>query len=170
MLLKNIWKLSFFLLVGIFSLSSLHPEASAATETPEQFQMRFQAWRDAEFGMFIHWGLYSIPADRTDKNGKLAKNTPFSEWYYFNKQIKDMKEYEKFADQFNPLQFDAKKWVKAAKDAGMKYIVVTTKHHDGFSMFEFSGTTSFRRNRKADSFLLARCNDKRQLGLRSRRS
>jgi alpha-L-fucosidase len=71
--------------------------------------------------MFIHWGIYSL----------MAKG----EWVMYNQRI-PIKEYEKLADQFNPVNFDADAWVKLAKDTGMKYIVITAKHHDGFSMFK----------------------------------
>src|SRR5438876_4631489 len=85
-------------------------------ETQEQFAARTKWWREAKFGMFIHWGVYAVPADSTNLKGdKVA-----GEWYFFNKQ-KLVKDYEKFAPQFNPAKFDAKKWVKTAKDAGMKY-------------------------------------------------
>src|SRR5437588_10374674 len=100
-------------------------------ETPEQFAERTKWWREAKFGMFIHWGVYAVPADATTKDG----NKSAGEWYFFNKQAQ-MKDYEKFASQFNPVKFNAKQWVKTAKDAGMKYIVITSKHHDGFDMFK----------------------------------
>jgi alpha-L-fucosidase len=100
-------------------------------ETPEQFAKRTQWWRDAKFGMFIHWGVYAVPADATTKDGKPA----IAEWFYSNKQM-PMKEYQKFAPQFNPVRFDAKQWVQTAKNAGMKYIVITSKHHDGFAIFD----------------------------------
>jgi len=102
-----------------------------APETPEQFARRTQWWREAKFGMFIHWGLYAVPADATDLQGKKGN----AEWYFSNKQMQ-VKDYEKFAAQFNPVKFDAAKWVKAARDTGMKYIVITSKHHDGFCMFD----------------------------------
>ncbi len=94
-------------------------------------------WNKAKFGMFIHWGLYSVPADATDLNG----NHSIAEWYLSNKQMKPGK-YAEFAKQFNPVKFDAKAWVSTAKHAGMKYIVITTKHHDGFCMFD-SRLTNF---------------------------
>lgn len=77
-------------------------------------------WTDARFGMFIHWGLYAA----------LAKG----EWVMYADKI-PVREYEKLAGDFNPQQFDAASWVQLAKDAGMKYIVITAKHHDGFAMF-----------------------------------
>jgi alpha-L-fucosidase len=77
-------------------------------------------WQDAKFGMFIHWGLYSI-------EGK-------GEWAMFNNKI-PVEEYAKFADIFNPQHFDANIWAKVAKDAGMKYMVLTARHHDGFALW-----------------------------------
>src|SRR5262249_11054400 len=100
-------------------------------ETKEQFAERTQWWRDAKFGMFIHWGVYAVPADATDRQG----NKRIAEWFFSNKQMQ-VKDYEKFAGQFNPVKFDARRWVKTAKDAGMKYIVITSKHHDGFCVFD----------------------------------
>jgi len=78
-------------------------------------------WQEARFGLFIHWGIYSIPGR--------------GEWVMYNERI-PVKEYEKLAPQFNPSKFSADEWVRLAKDAGMKYIVITAKHHDGFSMFD----------------------------------
>lgn len=78
-------------------------------------------WRDARFGMFIHWGVYSL----------LARG----EWVMYNEKI-PIVEYDKLPPKFNPTEFDAKKWVKLAKDTGMKYIIITSRHHDGFSMFK----------------------------------
>lgn len=78
-------------------------------------------WRESRFGMFIHWGIYSV----------MAKG----EWIMYVNRIPN-KEYEKLAGQFNPVLFDAEEWVKLAKNTGMKYIVITAKHHDGFSMFK----------------------------------
>ncbi len=77
-------------------------------------------WREAKFGMFIHWGLYAIPAD--------------GEWHLRSHQM-PVAEYAKLAAQFNPTLFNADEWAGIAHDAGMKYLVLTTKHHDGFAMF-----------------------------------
>jgi alpha-L-fucosidase len=87
-------------------------------------------WREARFGMFIHWGLYSIPAGEW----KGEQIPGISEWIMYRARI-PVAEYEKLAAQFDPQKYDAEKWVKMAKEAGMKYIVITSKHHDGFAMF-----------------------------------
>ena len=118
-------------LVVILILAALAAQAQTAKESPEQFEQRTAWWREAKFGMFIHWGIYSVPADSTDLQGKKG----IGEWYFSNKQMQ-VKDYEKFAAQFDPVKFDARTWVKTAKDAGMKYIVITSKHHDGFDMFD----------------------------------
>ena len=104
---------------------------SFANESKAQFEARTKWWRDAKFGMFIHWGVYAVPADATLKDG-VKKG--IAEWYFSNKQMQ-MADYQKFAAHFNPAKFDAQKWVATAKNAGMKYIVITSKHHDGFDMF-----------------------------------
>jgi alpha-L-fucosidase len=105
---------------------------SAAESKPEHDQ-RMSWFREARFGMFIHWGLYSVPAG--EWNGK----TNYGEWFLEETKM-PVSEYEKFAGQFNPVKFDARAWVSRAKEAGMKYIVITTKHHDGFGMFPSSLT------------------------------
>ncbi|OGV40034.1 MAG: hypothetical protein A2020_06045 [Lentisphaerae bacterium GWF2_45_14] len=85
---------------------------------------------DAKFGMFIHWGLYAIPGGTWK-----GIDTPWvSEWIMRKLKI-PIRKYESLAKKFNPVKFDAAKWVKTAKDAGMKYMVITSKHHDGFAMF-----------------------------------
>ena len=89
------------------------------------------AWfRQAKYGLFIHWGLYAIPAGKW--KGKPVR--PSSEWIMAHVPI-PVKEYEPLAGQFNPTEFNAEHWVKMAEDAGMKYIVITAKHGDGFAMY-----------------------------------
>ncbi len=100
-------------------------------ESPEDFNNRMEWWRDARFGMFIHWGAYAVPAGMYD--GKEVKG--IGEWIMKHGQI-PIGEYEQFARQFNPVKFDAEEWVQIAKNAGMKYIVITSKHHDGFALWD----------------------------------
>ncbi|OFY49380.1 MAG: hypothetical protein A2X22_05815 [Bacteroidetes bacterium GWF2_49_14] len=97
-------------------------------ETEVQKDSRMEWWREARFGMFIHWGLYSVPAG--EWNG--SKN--HAEWIRETAQI-PLEEYDQFVSQFNPVKFNAMDWVRMAKDAGMKYIVITSKHHDGFALY-----------------------------------
>ncbi len=122
----------FFGLVPCVLLSVLISGHTATAITPEQSEPRTAWWREARFGIFIHWGIYAVPADATDLKGK--QGITGAEWYLFNKRMQ-VNEYEKFAPQLNPVKFDAKAWVKMAKDSGAKYIVFTAKHHDGFGMF-----------------------------------
>ncbi|MDP2883560.1 MAG: alpha-L-fucosidase [Ignavibacteria bacterium] len=91
---------------------------------------RMQWFRDARFGLFIHWGIYSIPAG--EWKGKEYPGA--AEWIMYRAEI-PVKECEALAPQFDPLQFNTEEWVRLAKDAGMKYVVITSKHHDGFAMY-----------------------------------
>jgi alpha-L-fucosidase len=102
----------------------------AAAETKDERDARMQWWREARFGLFVHFGLYAIPAG--EWNGK--KIGGGGEWIMNDGHI-PLADYEKLQSQFNPEKFDAKAWVKLAHDAGMKYIVITSKHHDGFCLW-----------------------------------
>lgn len=99
---------------------------------------RIQPWQDAKFGMFIHWGLYSIPAGVwSGKDGNHAEQNAgsYAEHIQMRRKIPNV-EYAKFADEFNPVKFNADEWVKLAKDSGMRHIVITAKHQDGFAMYD----------------------------------
>ncbi|HWQ93000.1 MAG TPA: alpha-L-fucosidase [Clostridia bacterium] len=109
-------------------LAPLQPALAIEPETPAERDQRMEWFREARFGMFIHWGLYAVPAG--EWNGQ--KN--YGEWIMEEAKI-PVSQYEQFAPQFNPVKFNARDWVRMAKDAGMKYIVITSKHHDGFALF-----------------------------------
>ncbi|HEX9198646.1 MAG TPA: alpha-L-fucosidase [Acidobacteriaceae bacterium] len=112
--------------------SDSHPVAAIQdTETAAQRDARMAWWREARFGMFIHWGLYSIPAGTWD--GKDISG--IGEWIMNNASI-PVADYKALAPKFNPTGFSAHDIVALAKSAGMKYIVITSKHHDGFAMFD----------------------------------
>jgi alpha-L-fucosidase len=91
---------------------------------------KMEWWRDAKFGMFIHWGIYSVPAG-VYENQEIGG---IGEWIMNTAKI-PVSEYAEYAKSFNPVSFDAEQWVLLAKNAGMRYIVITSKHHDGFAMF-----------------------------------
>ena len=113
----------YFLLfiIGTMFCAYLFPQESIWNETEEAKYERLQWWTDARFGMFIHWGIYSQPARH--------------EWVKKNERISDA-DYLKYFELFNPDLYNPTEWAKKAKAAGMKYAVITTKHHDGFCMFK----------------------------------
>ena len=125
-------------------------------ETSEEKDARMEWWRDARFGMFIHWGLYAVPA------GEWNGGTNHAEWIRTTAQI-PLETYDQFLPEFNPVKFDAVKWVQMAKAAGMKYITITSKHHDGFCLFDSKQTdfdvmsTPFKRDIMKE--LADACND-----------
>jgi alpha-L-fucosidase len=115
-----------------------HPvEPIKDTMTPAQRDARMAWWREARLGMFIHWGLFSEAAgywngqpEKKTKNGRTS-----SEWLMNTNKI-PVADYKKLAATFDPTRFDADKWVAMAKASGAKYLVITSKHHDGFAMFK----------------------------------
>jgi alpha-L-fucosidase len=119
-------------------LLSLLPSLSSPAENkpappaPKAPADRMAWWREARFGMFIHWGLYAIPAGEW-KDQAMQKGG--GEWIMKRLRI-PIADYETLVPRFNPVKFDAREWVRIAKDAGMKYIVITSKHHDGFALFD----------------------------------
>jgi alpha-L-fucosidase len=95
--------------------------AQLPAETPAQKEARLQWWTEARFGMFIHWGLYALPARH--------------EWVKKYERLTDA-EYQKYFEQFNPDLYEPREWARRARQAGMKYAVITAKHHEGFSLFD----------------------------------
>jgi alpha-L-fucosidase len=107
--------------------STTNAIADARAANAEQ---RMHWWREAKFGMFIHWGLYSVPAGVYE--GKKIDGA--GEWIMNSAKI-PVATYKSYAQEFDPTKFDADTWVSIAKAAGMKYIVMTAKHHEGFAMY-----------------------------------
>jgi alpha-L-fucosidase len=124
---------AFFTAVIVFTSFISPLLLKAQPETAAGYDARMEWWSDARFGMFIHWGLYAVPA------GEWKGKTEYGEWIRTSAEI-PLDEYSKFVEQFNPVKFNALEWVRMAKEAGMKYIVITSKHHDGFCMFDTKQT------------------------------
>jgi len=113
---------------SVIGVEGLQPDAAKAK--------RLEWFREAKYGLFIHWGLYAIPAGQWQ-----GRRIPgIGEWIMNRAQI-PVKTYEQLAKQFNPVKFNADAWVQLAKDAGMKYIVITSKHHDGFALYDSKVST-----------------------------
>lgn len=114
----------------------LASDAVVKVETAEQRAERMAWWKEARFGLFIHWGVYAVPAG-------VHRGVPAphynGEWIMKQLNI-PVEEYEQFSVHFDPLEYQAKQWVALAKRAGMKYIVITTKHHDGFCLWDSAVT------------------------------
>jgi alpha-L-fucosidase len=97
---------------------------------------KMEWWREARFGLFIHWGVYAIPAG-TYHGREINKA---GEWIMNRAKI-PVAEYRDFAKEFNPVNYNPEEWVRLAKDAGMKYIIITSKHHDGFALFQTAASS-----------------------------
>ncbi len=112
------------------AMNELWGSSGCALRTPEEKAAMF---RQSKYAMFIHWGLYSQAAN-------LWEGKPYygiSEWMMFCRKV-PVRAYEQLAREFNPVAFDAKRWVEIARNAGMRYIVITAKHHEGFALFRSS--------------------------------
>jgi alpha-L-fucosidase len=119
-------------LLAVVALGSPERDAAGADPNSAEAKKARLAWfHEAKFGLFIHWGIYAIPAGEW----KGARVPGIGEWIMFRARI-PVPEYEQLAKQWNPVKFDAEAWVQLARDAGMKYIVITSKHHDGFALFD----------------------------------
>jgi len=118
--------LKYLLPAVIVLFSSCSPKEPLADDIPEWFT-------DGKFGMFIHWGPYSVLGG--EWKGQMIEEGDIAEWIMQRFQI-PVEEYRKVAASFNPTQFNAKEWVALAKATGMKYIIITSKHHDGFAMYD----------------------------------
>src|SRR5262249_15308562 len=113
------------------SLMAAMAQAPAPKPLDPVKEKRLEWFREAKDGMVIHWGLYAIPAGEWKGQRCLG----LGEWL-MNRCKVPVKEYEQLATQFNPVKYDPDAWVQLAQDAGMKYIVITSKHHDGFALFK----------------------------------
>lgn len=118
-------KVLFILTAYLFSMQTI---SAQDTLTRDQ---RMKWWREARFGMFIHWGVYAQLAGVYDGH----EINKAGEWIMNRGKIPVAK-YQQVAKQFNPVKYNPDEWVRMAKDAGMKYIVITSKHHDGFALFK----------------------------------
>jgi alpha-L-fucosidase len=120
--MKNRFKIVMILAL-LLNVLAMHNTVNGQlkAETPEQKSKRMAWWTDARFGMFIHWGLYALPARH--------------EWVKNNERMTN-EQYQKYFEEFNPDLYNPKEWARMAKEAGMKYVVLTAKHHEGFCLFD----------------------------------
>ena len=118
--MKNKTLVTTLLMILLLIISQTSP-AQLPKETEAQKMQRMKWWTDARFGMFIHWGLYAMPARH--------------EWVK-NRERLTNEQYQKYFEMFNPDLYDPKEWAKMAREAGMKYVVLTAKHHEGFCLFD----------------------------------
>ncbi len=126
---KRLISFTVFSYVRLIFLGLLWTSCPAADAQPDQKDLQW--FRDAKFGLFIHWGLYSKLAGSWD-----GKNYYGSGEWIMNQARIPAKDYAEVARSFNPVAFDADQWAQLAKDAGIRYLVITAKHHEGFSMYD----------------------------------
>jgi alpha-L-fucosidase len=139
--MKNKVKISIaILLMGISLSNAQEMQTQAYKDAYEKLMKRTEWWRNDRFGMFIHFGAYGVAAR--------------GEWVKSNEKL-TTEQYQKYVDAFNPADFDAAAWARTAKAAGMKYAVLTAKHHDGFCMFD-SKLTDYKLSRQFDGRDLVR--------------
>lgn len=118
-------------LLGLSVMTTGAQSTTAARPYDAAREKRLEWFREAKYGMFIHWGLYAIPAGEWKGQRCLG----LGEWL-MNRCKVPVAEYEQLTKQFNPTKFNPDEWVQLAQDAGMKYMVITSKHHDGFALFK----------------------------------
>lgn len=154
---KNTLALLLLVFAGRFSAlaqGNVHPQsATYQWPTDPLVKQKLETWRDQKFGMIIHWGLYAVPgiieswslcSESWIERDSTSSYDKYKDWYWGLKK------------DFNPTAFNPEQWAAAAKDAGMRYVVFTTKHHDGFSMFDTKQTDfkisdgPFKTNPRAD--------------------
>ena len=120
--MRNRFKIGMIALLLLAMMATeITASAQLKAETPEQKSKRMAWWTDARFGMFIHWGLYALPARH--------------EWVKNSERMTN-EQYQKYFEEFNPDMYNPKEWARMAKVAGMKYVVLTAKHHEGFCLFD----------------------------------
>ncbi|MDR2389978.1 MAG: alpha-L-fucosidase [Tannerellaceae bacterium] len=121
-MMKKVWFIGLWICISASTfLRAQEPAPAWAVETPAEKQERMAWWTHDRFGMFIHWGIYAMPARH--------------EWIKLNEKISDV-DYQKYFENFDPDLYNPREWAAKARAAGMKYVVVTTKHHDGFCLWD----------------------------------
>ncbi len=129
--------LSLLPFANVFSQGNIHQQSTEYEyPTDPAVREKLEQWRDQKFGMIIHWGLYACSA--SSSRGPCARKTGLNATVPC--RMENLRMVWGLNKQFNPVGFDPDQWAKAASDAGMRYVVFTTKHHDGFNMFDTKQT------------------------------